>query len=685
MSYPEQAVTPERVQQVWAERIRQAREARRPYEPVWLSNAAFRAGQHWLVWDPSGKRMRNLQDMDPRYRDRDLYTADRINEYVQAQLGELGSGDDRPDLVTVQSGDTAEDVAAGLNGACEHGWDNEWNAQSALDRARSFCLTYGTSAIRVRRDPGQGQVVGHHPVDRQGQPIQDQQAVAYLTENGVLPDGSLPRFKPVREGRTVWEPYTAFQLLPQPGVTHEDDLGWEVLVRPVPLEDVQALYPDTSATLVADGDIASASGLTTSQQDRGTGQKPGRLRDHVWLYTGFRRPCPNYPDGQTVVLGSNQHVLLDVQQQLDYQKPDGTPHSGVVYLHWWRQDDRFFSRGFIEPMKDPQRAINEMKTVSIEIVRRGLPKVFTEQGALVHNPQGLPLENIELKQGASKPDFFAGIGPGPWMEQMTNDAIEDLSHASTLSPLRLGENPTNVDTYSQLALLNENESVKRSVILGQHQQAVGNALVCSVNDIQRYWPDQKRLRVSGPDGSIQEQAFSKSSIPVFFQVKVETGAPTPRSEAAELKKVDAIWAAATECGLTVRDPDRWTRWYRQSLDAKEALPLPEVEQDSQQQMAEFENFMMVDQQQEVAAADYDLPAVHIPVHREAQDQARAAGDLEAFQRLQRHIDQSVAVQQANAARVAAMQQTPSPLAAPAAGAPQPQFVNQDFQRLAAGN
>jgi hypothetical protein len=44
------------------------------------------------------------------------------------------------------------------------------------------------------------------------------------------------------------------------------------------------------------------------------------------------------------------------------------------------------------------------------------------------------------------------------MYQDIEHHVENLAHASTLSPLRLGENPQNVDTYSQLALLNENES-----------------------------------------------------------------------------------------------------------------------------------------------------------------------------------------------------------------------------------
>jgi hypothetical protein len=71
-----------------------------PIEKTWLSNLAFAAGQHWLVWDAQGGggQLRHIAGDGPPYRDRTLYTADRINEYLQAQFGELNSDDDRPEI-----------------------------------------------------------------------------------------------------------------------------------------------------------------------------------------------------------------------------------------------------------------------------------------------------------------------------------------------------------------------------------------------------------------------------------------------------------------------------------------------------------------------------------------------------------------------------------------------------------
>jgi hypothetical protein len=176
------------------------------------------------------------------------------------------------------------------------------------------------------------------------------------------------------------------------------------------------------------------------------------------------------------------------------------------YFHWWRLNDRFYSRAFIEPMKDPQRLINRRETQNAEIIDRGMPKVFTKEGARPQPDRAAAREHRAVRH-ALEPHFFAGIGPGPWMYEDIEHHVENLAHASTLSPLRLGENPQNVDTYSQLALLNENESLKRSTILNEHARPRSPA--CDrdgVWDIRRYWPSRSMILVTGDEDTIDRQS-----------------------------------------------------------------------------------------------------------------------------------------------------------------------------------
>lgn len=671
---------PAALQTLWKDRIQRARDARKKYEPTWLSNLAFAAGQHWLVYDEIADMLRHVKHVDPRRAEQNLLTDDRISEYRDTQLGELDSDDDRPQLLVAQESESAEGVAKLLNEAIGYAWDHEWQAETVLSQVYEGVVDLGTIAIRLRREKEYGQVVDHQPFDPSGKVVtqethpQDWQA---LEQTGAMADGSLPNMQPIREGRTCLDFYTPFGVLAPPGVNHEDKFPWEVLVRPYPLDDLQAEYP-AAKDLTEDGDIASAMGLTTGQTVRDSRSQgnntSGRLRGQVWLYTCFDRPCPKYPEGRVTVIASNDYKVLDVQEGLDYELPNGESHTGVIYFHWRRLLDRFYSRAWIEPLKDPQRALNNDVTVSDEIVARGGPKVFLREQDLVENPQGLPMEVVRMKDNAQPPFFFQGIGLPPALAERRQALLDNLAHAATISDVRLGINPQNADTYSALALLNENESGKRSYIRRAHKRSIARLVELGVHDIRKYWPEEKQILVVGDEDVVTKKTFAKAQIPDFYMAKVAKGAPQPRSQAAELKKIDAFWAAAEQSGLVASDPASWVSWYVESTNAGSAQEIPEPQTDSQTQMAEYENLLMR-YGEDVIPADYDLLPVHLPKHREEQDRARAEGDMDRFLRVQTHIDLSVQVQQENAARVASAAQAPSPLApppgAPVSGPPSP--------------
>jgi hypothetical protein len=664
--------TPDEIEQEWKKRIQQARDHRKQHEPTWLSDFAFASGKHWQVWDPSTQKMRHLSEMDPRYENAELYTADKINEHVQAQRGELQADDDRPQMLLAQEGDSAEAIQEELNDLIAHGWDNEWNADSAIRQADHLCLTLGVSAIRVRFDPTKGPVAGHLPIGADGNPVTDEQHLQHLETTGQLPDGTLPQFQTVHEGKTIWEPLSALNLLTPPGINHEDAFPWEIVVRPVSVDSLVEIYGDIALGLEEDDDIASIIGVTVAQAARTSSSdaSKGRLRGHVWLFTCYERACRKYPKGRVVVLASNQMKLLSVVERLPVETVTKEYSTGIRYFHWWRNPDNFWSRSFIEPLKDPQRLINRRETQNLEITDRGMPKTFVKEGTLVHNPSGRPLEVIELKPDAAEPNFFAGIGPGSWMYEDLAHHADNMAHASTLSPLRLGENPANVLTLGQLSLLNENEAGKRSTILGERKAAIAGAVADSVYFIRAYWPEDKQILVTGDDDRISQKIFQKSKIPDFWVVRPAKGSAKPRSQAAELLKVDAIWAAIESSGLVATNPGKYVDWYVKSLDAGQPLELPEVESDSQVEMARFENFLMLDQGEDVQPQDYDLLPSHLPEHREAQNQARAAGDIDAYQRIERHVQQSIQLQAANAAKIAAATAPGLTQPAPPVGPPQ---------------
>lgn len=658
MSVESAPTSDEKLRVLWRQRIEWAKEARRPFERIMLSDLAFASGQHWLVYDERQRRMRHIAEVDPRYNDRELFTADRITEYRMAQLGELEADDDRPELLVTQEGESAEEIIEQLNSAVAYAWEHEWRAEQALNKGRRYCVDMGVSAVRCRWDTERGATIGHAPIDQYGNP-HGEQAIAHIVEHGVAPDGSLPRYKPVREGATCWEAYSALHLLPPPGCTHEDEFPWEVLARPVPVARIKELYPHLDGVIVEDGDIANLAGVATGQMGR-TGQPTtNRLRDHAWLYDAFERPTAAHPRGQVITLASNSMLLAGVQEGFDYELPDGTAHSGVVYLHWWRRSDRFWSGSFITPLKDPQRIINRRETQNLEIIDRGMPRVYVRKGDMPESPTGAPMEEVELSQTAVPPVMFPGAGPGQWMYGDIAHQVDNLGHAATLSAIKLGENPQGVETYSQLALLNDNETSKRATTIRDHRRQIATLVELGVYDIRRYWPESKQILVAGQDDQIQATQFTKALIPDFYMARVAPGAPAPRSQGAQLKMVDSVWAAAVQAWVAVNDGQTWVDWYAECLKAGKVVDLPGAKGDTQRDLAYLENQLMAEGEQP-QVMDYDNITVHLPVHREAQDQARAAGDIRTLALIVRHIQEHQTVAQQNAVQVASAAQGVQP-------------------------
>lgn len=651
--------------------IQDARADRKQYEPTWHSNLAFAAGKFWLEWHRSLRRLTMPEELQSK----ELYTADVVTEYRMTALGELASEDDRPELLLIREDATSEDFQEQLNKAVGWGWDHEWNGDDSLAELDRMVVDLGTAAMRPRWDPTYGPIVQESVPFVDGKPVLDEAEAVELFSGGPRDDVEM---RPVRQGRHVWEPLSPFNLIVPPGIPHERDFPWECVVRPVLLDSVKAEYGEAAASLKEDADIGSLLGsdelgLASLTGVDGSEGKRGRLRDHVWLFTYYERPCPKYPDGRTIVFASNAYKPLRVENDLPYRTAGGVGTSGIAYFHWWRVTGRFWSRSLIEAMKDPQRNINKRRTQTNEIIDRGMPMIFVERNSQAKTRRGVANELIEIGPQERPPIPFEGIRPGEWLSKDVADSREDLERATGIRGPRLGENPANVTTYAQLALLTENDQVKRQQIHRERKLGIARLIEAAVHDIRAYWGSERQLALAGDDDSLEALTFNATKIPPFFVVKNARGAAKPRSQAAELKKVEELWQAALASGAVALDPQGWVEWFRDSLQAGQALDLPEGGQSYHADKAELENSLIL-QGQVPPVLYYDLHALHIPIHREQQIDADLAQDLELWSAFEEHIQAHVLKQQETAQIMAQMAVSNSPAEEEVPAEPEPEPV-----------
>jgi hypothetical protein len=625
--------------------IREARNHRRQFEPIWQSNMAFAAGQHWLVTTGRFARvLQHVRDVDPAYEGRELYSSDRITEFRMTALGELGGEDDRPELLLQRDDVASEDYQAEVNRAVGFGWDQEWEGDEALAMVDQLCVDLGTAAVRCRFDSSAGApkedawphvngkpVFGEDAHDKVAQAVQSGQQVAML---------------PISEGRIRWEPLSAFNILVPPGVVHERYFPWEAVVRPMPLQAVKDEYGDVAADLEEDGDIASTLGVASTgnagsefaaiAQGRQT-----RLRGHVWLITFYERPTKKRPKGRVFHFAGSELKLLRVEQELPYVAPDGvTYRSGISYFHWWRVTGRFWSRALVEALKEGQRGLNRLGSYADEIIKKGLPYVLVPDGPQTQELKrsAIPFEIVPFTPGQGAPQPVQGMGPGPWIQQRAEEIANDLERAAGIRAASLGENPANVDTYAALAKLSEADQVKRNRIRTERKAAICQLVEDSVYDIKTYWGTDKHMMLAGDEGKIEAKTFDATKIPTGYIVQPAKGTVKPRSQAAELQKVEDLWHAALNAGAVAMRPDVWLKWYADSLDAGEALDLPDSPGDVHAEKAERENHQLLSGEGPMPeVSEYDPIAVHVPIHRKAQIEAEQALDAGAWDRAAQHI------------------------------------------------
>src|SRR5450759_2223150 len=376
----------------WRKRIQEAKNARRTYEANWNQCLAFAAGKHWTE---VSKRTNRLFTPDPP-EGLDRYTVDELTQYRLTILGELTMDQDRPLVLFREAYLPDRDFAKSANNAITYGWDAEWDGDRSLFEAKMVMIDLGTAAIRGRWDPSVGPPRVKQVPFTDGKPILDPKPAREHMAQAELSNSPVD-LRSIRQGAIRWDVGTPFNLLVPAGITREDKFPWECWVEAVHKDTLRALYGQKIAAFKPDviediGAGADGADLKTS------GPATRQIEDHLFVYTVYAKPNPEYAAGRTLTFVGQNLELVEARNDLPCEAPDGTPRSGIHYFHYVRLTNRFFSRGIIELGKEAQRAINKRRTQIAATIDRGQPFILHEKGSIPKR-KGFPVEMIPMERG----------------------------------------------------------------------------------------------------------------------------------------------------------------------------------------------------------------------------------------------------------------------------------------------
>jgi len=511
----------------WRDRKEKAEKHREQFLPQIRVNRKFAAGKQHLDVNTRTGRVIDVRERNGIR----LVTSDILSQYLLTVIGRMAANDYRPNFLAFREDEIAEMISAHMNDTFGWGWDNEWMAERKVLQLFRLLTTDGTAAVRCRYDRTVGAYLGEVPY-MDGAPILDpEKARKYMAEN-YKPDGPPVKIAPLREGRVIWEILSFENLLTPPGIEDDADFPWDLIQRPIPREEVRARYGVNIQT----EEIESSAALTTGL---GFGdQEPVKLEDYGFVYTGYERPNNKHPQGRTIIF--SEDALLDVYDSLPYPDHPLGPRTGLHYFRWQVVPGRFPGKAFIEPGVGPQQVRNKRLTQIDAIIDRNMPKVYIEEQSLARPRTGEPMEYVEVRPGSPLPNVSAGVPPGAWMLQDIKLQDENAERALGMGRTSLGQAPTGVSAYSAMALLTENDALKLDPIAqGFRLQMV--ELSWDTMEAMRNWPSDKKMLIAGPDNQLRAVVWSQNEVPMEYLVKQPRGGSLPRSQAAELQKVNDIW------------------------------------------------------------------------------------------------------------------------------------------------
>lgn len=504
----------------WAQENYQAiRNARVVTERQWYLNLAFYFGkQNVAVLKPQYTGVGPTQSRlwippAPYYRARPVIN--RVRPIIRTELSQLTAN--RPNAQVVPASAEDRDMYAAMAG--EQIWYNFYQdkkVKHTLRRAVWWMLTCGNGFIKTWWDHSAG------PVGPKTDPMTDQPVINPLTGQ--------PEQAPV--GDVVFSPETPFHVLcpdlreeeleSQPFLVHAQTKSPEWVemnfkqaldgtpIKPGASADAQDILEDSFLNLIG-----------TQALDR---QKSVTVLE-VWVKPGA---IPLFPEGAFFTLVGDKVV----------QGFQGWPYSHGKFP-FAKFDHipggKFYSTSVIEDIIPLQREFNRTRGQIIEAKNRtAKPQLMSYRGAIdpakVTSEPGLV---IQVTPGFEYPQAVPLMGIPNYVIQELDRILADMNDISGQHEVTHGQVPAGVTAATAISFLQERDESKLSPTFDSLEEGIEKTAQMALTYVKDYWDTERLVRITGPDGSFDVQAFKGSDLRNNIDIRIEAGSSLPVSKAAK--------------------------------------------------------------------------------------------------------------------------------------------------------
>jgi hypothetical protein len=509
------------------QKFEQAKAARSVFEPGWMLNRAFFAGEQWVMW--TGGTIRRV-DIDKR---RQPVTDNRITPVVTSRVARKTKT--RPTFQATPQG--ADDSAIDATKVGEQVLENDWEALDLQPKTFEALLWADVCCdgfIKTFWDKTKGEkemflFVGDEPVrnPQDGTPLR-------ASEIELLPEDLDPEVaqeieaRPIAQGDVCVEVMSVFEMFPDPLATSMEDLEWMIEEKVRSKEYVRRRYPtDIDGNPFepqTDADVPS--GIT-----EGWGSTGQLYSGATALYQGVKvreywcKPNSKHPNGWWAVWAND--TLLAAEEPFDPM-----PYTKYASIE---VPGRFWSQAVTSNLRGPQIELNTIRTQISENARRlGNPALLKSRQADVRY-SGVPGEVIEYDSTVQDaiPSYLEPPSIPVYVENEIARIEKSIEEISGMHEVSRATVPAGVTAASAINLLQEADETRLGPEIHQMEKAMGTLGTKILKLRAKFNTDERLLMIAGEDSNWDILAFKGEMLGADPHVEVQAGSQMPQSKAAK--------------------------------------------------------------------------------------------------------------------------------------------------------
>lgn len=610
---------------------KQAKAARRRFEPEWFLCQAFFQNRQWVKWSGQGLQQPTLEG------NRITVVENRIAGCVRTELAKMTKS--RPVFtVTPTTGDEEDQNAAELGErVMRYMWRHlklhelslkalEWSRICGAGFLKCYWDSTIGDPIQVLVGPD-GQVVAD---PQSGKPMTGDQQTADMLSQQL---GAQIRSKRIAQGDIRVEVRSPFQMFVDPICDSFPEAEWAQEESIKSLEYAQQRYPDKANDLKAD--TPANPGLVESSLSGGYSGQSGdykgvKIREH-WGKPGSKFPG-HYVWCQNTILLADERPF----DSMPYVMLTGIPVPG-----------RLWPMSIVELLRGPQVELNKSLSQMKENANRiGNPTLFVNKMAIGDYEQ---FRDQTMMPGGSYPYDSSMLAPGQLpaqyleapplpeyiadLPQREEQAIEDISGQHEVTNANV---PPGVTAASAITLLQEADDTRLGLAIQDYEVQIGRFGQKILSLVANLYTDARTIQLGGDDSAWEIFDFKGAMLRGNTHCEVQAGSAFPQSAAMKQAMATDIMNFLAQSGNAPHG-----RQLAQFLKDREMGGAEVLVQDytrTETQVNRENSLMSLGTQ--LPINDYDDDQGHVDGHTEFQRAARYATFSPQIQQIfEQHVNE----------------------------------------------